>query len=70
MMCLLNSSVEFHLGCMEIIHGNLMGIQYVPDHTQRKGGLLEPLTQLLKGLGLRETIDMTMGTHGIDLKGR
>ena len=67
-MCLLNSLVKLHLSCMEIIHGNLMGVQHVPNCTQREGGLLEPLAQLLKRFGLRGTVYVTMSTHGIDLK--
>ena len=69
-MHLLDSPVELHLGRMEIIHRNLMGIQHVPNRTQGESGLLQPLGQLLKGLGLRRTVHMTMCTHGIDLKGR
>ena len=67
-MSLLNGPVELHLSSMKIIHGHLMGIQYIPNCAQRKGGLLEPLAQLLKCLGLRRTVHMTMCTHGINLK--
>ena len=68
MVCLLDGPVKFHLGCMEIIHSNLVGIQHVPHRAQRKSGLLKPLTQLLKALGLRGAIHMTMSTHSINLK--
>ena len=67
-MRLLNSLVKLHLSGMKIIHGNLMGVQYIPDGTQGESGLLKPLAQLLKRLGLRRTVHMTMSTHGIDLK--
>ena len=67
-MGLLNGPVELHLSSMEIIHGHLMGVQDVPHRAQREGGLLEPLAQLLKALGLRRTIHMTMSTHGVNLK--
>ena len=53
---------------MEIIHGNLVRIQHVPNRAQGEGGLLEPLAQLLKSLGLRRTVHVTMSTHGINLK--
>ena len=67
-MCLLNGPIELHLSGMEVIHGYLMGVQYIPNRTQGESGLLEPLTQLLKSLGMRRTIHMTMCTHRIDLK--
>ena len=67
-MSLLNGPVKLHLSSMEIIHGNLMRVQHVPDRAQGKGGLLEPLAQFLKSFGLRRTVHMTMCTHGIDLK--
>ena len=67
-MRLLNGPIELHLSSMEIIHGYLMGVQNIPDCTQGEGGLLEPLAQLLKSLGLRRTVHMTMRTHSIDLK--
>ena len=67
-MGLLNGPIELHLSRMKVIHGDLMGVQHIPDGTQRKGGLLKPLTQLLKGLRLRGTIYVTMSTHGIHLK--
>ena len=67
-MSLLNGPVELHLSSMEIIHGNLVRVQHVPDRAQGEGGLLEPLAQLLKGLGLRRMVHMTMCTHGINLK--
>ena len=67
-MSLLNGPVELHLSSMEIIHSNLMGIQHVPNRAEGESGLLEPLAQLLKSLGLRRTVHMTMCTHGINLK--
>ena len=67
-MRLLNGTIELHLSCMEVIHGNLMGIQYIPHRTQREGRLLEPLAQLLKGLRLRGAVHMTVCTHGVNLK--
>ena len=67
-MSLLDGTIELHLSSMEIIHGYLMGVQNIPNHAQGEGGLLEPLAQLLKTLGLRGTVYMTMGTHGVDLK--
>ena len=67
-MSLLDGAVEFHLSHMEIIHSNLMGIQHVPNRAQGEGGLLKPLAQLLKSLGLRRTVHVTMCTHGINLK--
>ena len=69
-MSLLNGPIELHLSSMEIIHGNLMRVQHVPNSAERESGLLKPLSQFLETLGLRGTINMTMGTHGIDLKGR
>ena len=68
MMGLLNSPVEFHLSGMEVIHGNLMGIQHIPNRAQRERGLLKPLAQFLKWLGLRRAVHMTMCIHGINLK--
>ena len=68
MMRLLNGPVELHLSSMEIIHDNLVGVQHVPDCTEGEGGLLEPLTQLLKGLGLERTVYMTVSPHSINLK--
>ena len=66
-MGLLNGPVKLHLGSMEVIHGNLMGVQRIPNCTQGESGLLEPLVQLLKRLGLRRTVHVTMGTHSINL---
>ena len=66
-MGLLDGPVKLHLSSMEIIHGNLVGVQHVPNRTQGESGLLEPLAQLLKRLGLRKTVHMTMGTHSINL---
>ena len=68
MVRLLNGPIKRHLSSMEIIHGNLMGVQYVPDHTKGESGLLKPLAQLLERLGLRRTVYVTMSTHGINLK--
>ena len=67
-MRLLNGPVKLHLSSMEIIHRNLMGVQNVPDHAKGESGLLKPLAQLLKRLGLRRTVHVTMCTHGINLK--
>ena len=67
-MGLLNSPIELHLSSVEVIHHHLMGVQDIPDHAQRKGRLLQPLGQLLKSLGLRRTVHMTMSTRGINLK--
>ena len=67
-MSLLDGPVKFHLSCMEIIHSNLVGIQYVPHRTQGESGLLKPLAQLLETLGLGRTVHVTMCTHGINLK--
>ena len=67
-MRLLDGSVKLHLSSMEIIHGNLMGVQHISDRAQGESGLLEPLAQLLKSLGLRGTVHVTMCTHGINLK--
>ena len=66
-MGLLNGPVKLHLSSMEIIHGNLMGVQHVPNRAQGESGLLKPLAQLLKRFGLRRTIHMTMCTHSINL---
>ena len=68
-MSLLDGSVKLHLSRMEIIHSDLMGVQHIPNRAQRESGLLKPLAQFLKTLGLRGTVNMTMSTHGIDLKG-
>ena len=43
MMGLLNGTVKLHLNHMEVIHGDLMGVQDIPHCTQGKGGLLKPL---------------------------
>ena len=67
-MRLLYGPVEFHLSRMEIIHSNLMGVQHIPNCAQGESGLLEPLAQLLKRLGLRGTVYVTMSPHGIELK--
>ena len=67
-MRLLNGPVKLHLSHMKIIHGDLMGIQHVPNRTQGESGLLKPLAQLLETLGLRRTVHVTMCTHGINLK--
>ena len=67
-MGLLDGPVEFHLSHMKVIHGNLMGVQHIPNCTKGEGGLLEPLAQLLKRPRLRRTVHTTMSTHSIDLK--
>ena len=67
-MRLLNSLVKLHLHSMEVIHGNLMGVQHILNRAQRESRLLEPLAQLFKRLGLRGTVYMTMCTHGVNLK--
>ena len=67
-MSLLNGPVKFHLSRMEIIHSNLVGIQYIPHRTQGESGLLKPLAQLLETLGLGGTVHVTVCTHGVDLK--
>ena len=66
-MSLLNGPVKLHLSRMEVIHGNLMGVQHIPNRTQGESGLLKPLAQLLKRFGLRRTVHMTMCTHSINL---
>ena len=68
MMSLLDSTIKFYLSGMKIVHGHLMGIQYIPNRTQRESGLLKPLAQFLEGFGLRRAVHMLMGTHGINLK--
>ena len=67
-MGLLDGPIELHLSSVEIIHRNLMGVQYIPDRTQGESRLLKPLAQLLKGLRLGRTVHMSMSTHGVNLK--
>ena len=67
-MSLLDGTIELHLSSVEIIHSHLMGIQYIPDCAQRESGLLKPLAQFLKRLGLRRPVHMPMSTHSINLK--
>ena len=67
-MSLLDGPVELHLSHMEVIHGDLMGIQYIPDGAKGESGLLKPLAQFLKALRLRGSVHMTVRTHSINLK--
>ena len=67
-MSLFNGLIKLHLRYMKIIHCDLMRVQNIPNSTQGEHGLLKPLTQFLKGLGLRGVVHVTMGTHSINLE--